>query len=117
MIPFLTGAWATIKESWQAILFGLVLAMFVALLLLLSRCNDDGQKVDQQTIKVQGEIGDANTNASAARVDDAVKAEQQTQELNHAIENATTDDARRRARGCAILRQQGRDPASVPACR
>ncbi len=120
VITFFRNAWATIKASWPAILLGLVLALLIACMLVLSKCRDNtAEQVDQQTIKVQGDIGDANTNSSAARVEDAVTAEKQTQELDHAIENTTTDDARRRARGCAILRQQaGGDPARVPAvCR
>lgn len=118
MTPFLATAWATIRSAWPAILFGLVIATLIALLLVLSQCggSDDTEKTAVATIKVQEDIGDANTNSSAARVNDAVQAEKQSQELDHAIENATTADDLRRRRGCAILRQQaGGDPARLPA--
>jgi hypothetical protein len=107
--------------KWWPALAG---AAIVAALLTLAFCSGkqarkSGEVVKEQarTIETQQRVGDANTNASAARVDDAVTIEHQKQELHDAVENATDpDDARRRA-GCVILRQQGRNTAAIPACR
>lgn len=68
-------------------------------------------------IETQHDLGAAAANASDARTTDAVKAAQQQQELSDAL-NATQDPNRQRAlRGCAIMRQQGRDTSRIPACR
>jgi negative regulator of sigma E activity len=78
-----------------------------------------GEVVKEQarTIDTIQKVGDANTNASAARVDDTRRQDQQKQELNDALKNASGGDDARRRTGCAILRQQGRDVSAIPACR
>ncbi|MDO7841062.1 hypothetical protein [Sphingomonas immobilis] len=105
---------------WPALAGG---ALLVAVLMVAfcqgKQAGKSGEvaKQQQREIKVRDDVGRADGNASAARVDDAVRTEQQKQELHDAIENATDpDDARRRA-GCVILRQQGRDPSRIPGCR
>jgi len=77
-----------------------------------------GEVVKEQgrTIEVLNQVGAANENASAARVDDARRQEQQKQELNDAIKAATSPDDLRRRRGCAIMRQQGRDTSRLSEC-
>lgn len=77
-----------------------------------------GEVVKEQgrTIEVLNQVGAANENASAARVEDASRQAQQKQELNDAIKTATSPDDLRRRRGCAIMRQQGRDTSRLPEC-
>lgn len=77
-----------------------------------------GEVVKEQgrTIEVLNQVGAANENASAARVADTSRQAQQKQELNDAIKAATSPDDLRRRRGCAIMRQQGRDTSRVPEC-
>ncbi|MDO7843471.1 hypothetical protein [Sphingomonas immobilis] len=107
--------------KWWPVLAG---GAIVAVLLTLAFCSGQqagtsGAVVKEQgrTIETQRQVGDANTNASAARVGDAVKTEQQKQELHDAVENATDPDDARRRLGCAVMRQQGRDTAGISACR
>jgi hypothetical protein len=78
-----------------------------------------GEVVKEQarTIDTIQKVGDANTNASAARVENTRRQDQQKQELNDALKNASGGDDARRRTGCAILRQQGRDVSAIPACR
>lgn len=74
-------------------------------------------KQDRREIKVQGQVGAANENAATERVKDATTIQQQTQELKDATRDAKSPDDARARRGCAILRQQGRDTRSVAACQ
>jgi len=74
-------------------------------------------KSQQRTIETQQKVGTANENAAGKRVDDTLKGELQKKEISDAVANATSPDDARRRRGCVILRQQGRDTASIPACR
>ena len=78
-----------------------------------------GEVVKEQarTIETQTKVGKANDAAAGARVESATKIAEQKQELSNAVADATSPDDLRRRRGCAILRQQGRDPAAIPACR
>lgn len=94
--------------------FGGIAALF-ALACLLTYCagRSDGKagEVNAQLnreIKVQGQIGDANTNAAGARVEDATTIQNQAQELRDATVNASSPEEARLRRGCAIMRQQGR---------
>lgn len=77
-----------------------------------------GEVVKEQgrTIEVLNQVGAANENASAARVEDASRRAQQKQELNDAIKTATSPDDLRRRRGCAIMQQQGRDTSRLSEC-
>lgn len=107
----------------KIIFFGGIVAL-VALALTVTYCSGrsagkTGEVVKQQAreIKVQAQVGDANTNASAARVDDAVNLQTQAQELKDATSNATSPADARVRRGCVILRQQGRDTSGIAACR
>jgi len=100
------------------------IAALIALALLLTYCTgrSDGKagEVNAQLnreIKVQGQIGDANTNAAGARVEDATTIQNQAQELRDATVNATSPDDARVKRGCVILRQQNRDTSGIAACR
>lgn len=102
----------------------LALAAGVVAVLSVAYCKGqsagkNGEVVQQQKreIETQRDLNDAGGNAAGARVNDAVKAAQQKQELSDAL-NATQDPNRQRAlRGCAIMRQQGRDTSRIPACR
>lgn len=111
---------AFLKKWWPAIAAGLLFGV----MLTLAYCNGrsagrQGEVVKQQgrEIETQRDLGRANENAADARVKDATTAAQQEKELTDAL-NATKDPDRQRAlRGCAILRQQGRDTTNIPACR
>jgi hypothetical protein len=102
----------------------LVIAAIVAAVLVLTYCQGQkagksGEVVKQQgrTIEIQNQVGNANENAAAARVEDATMAAQQERELKDALD-ATNDPARQRVlRGCIILQQQGRNTQNIPACR
>lgn len=102
----------------------LTIAAIVVAVLGLTYCQGQkagksGEVVKQQerTIEIQNQVGAANENAAAARVDDATTAAQQERELKDALD-ATNDPARQRVlRGCLIMRQQGRDTQNIPACR
>lgn len=107
----------------KLIFFGGI-ALLAGALLLLTYCTgrSDGKtsevvKQQEREIQVQQNLGNANENASTARVKDAVKAEQQKKELNDAIKDTNSPDRARALRGCIILRQQGRDTINIPACR
>lgn len=114
------AAGAFLKKWWPL----LAAALLFGVLLTLAYCNGrsagrQGEVVKQQEreIDTQRDLGRANENAADARVEGATKAAQQERELTDAL-NATKDPDRQRAlRGCAILRQQGRDTAHIPACR
>jgi hypothetical protein len=76
-----------------------------------------GEVVKEQgrTIDTLNKVGDANANASAARVEDTLKGETQKTEITNAERAATSPDDLRRRRGCVILRQQGRSAAASAA--
>lgn len=100
------------------------IALLVAVVLGLTYCQGQkagksGEVVKEQkrTIQTQIEVGNANENAAAARVDDATKAAEQKRELQDALKSETNPDRQRALRGCIILRQQGRDTENIPACR
>lgn len=100
------------------------LALVVAGILALAYCEGHkagqlGEVVHEQarTIQTQQDVGAANENASTARVADATKGVQQEKELTDALKSSNNPDRQRIARGCAILRQQGRSPKNLPiAC-
>jgi hypothetical protein len=102
----------------------LAIAGIVVAVLGLAYCKGQsagksGEVVKEQkrTIQVQQKVGVANENAAGTRVADATKAVQQERELSDAL-HATNDPSRQRVlRGCLIMRQQGRDTATIPACR
>lgn len=107
----------------KLIFFGgiaLLLAAFCLWLYLQGRTDGrTGEVVKQQEreIQVKEDLGNASTNSAAARVDDAVEAERQRGELNNALQSTADPDAQRRARGCRVLAQQGRDTSRIAACR
>lgn len=118
MIPLAASAF--FKKWWPAI----ASAALFGTLLTLAYCNGrsagkSGEVIGQQSreLEVQKDLGGANSNASDARVIDAVKIEQQEKELNDAIASTKSPDRRRVLRGCIILQQQGRNPSDFPACR
>jgi len=79
--------------------------------------KDQTAKAAQTEVKTQQSINNADNNAAAARVTDAVRLQQQTQELKDAVRDAKSPDDARTKRGCAIMRQQGRDTSGIAACR
>jgi len=100
---------------------GIVLLALLAGLAVYLLGRGDGKAGEQlgaakREIQVQAQVGDANTNAAAARVEDAVRTEQQTKELSDALKATNNPDRQRALRGCVILRQQGRDTSGIPAC-
>lgn len=107
----------------KLVFFGTIVAVLLLVVggiyLAGHSAGKSGKVVKEQArmIDMIQKVGVANDNAAAARVDDAKRQDQQKQELNDALKNATGDDDARRRAGCVILRQQGRDTASIPACR
>ncbi len=97
----------------------LVVAIVGGIYLAGSHAGKSGEVVKEQarTIDTQKKVGAANDNAAAARVESTQRQEQQRTELTNAINNASSGDDARRRNGCAVLRQQGRDVSSIPACR
>lgn len=122
MIPaFLTSRFGPLAS--KLIFFGGI-ALLVGALLLLTYCTgrSDGKtgevvKQQEREIETQRDLGRANENAAASRVEDATKAAQQKEELNHAIADTKDPDRARALRGCLILRQQRRDTSHISACR
>lgn len=93
------------------IVVALVAACVVLTLCTLSYCaGGAGQTIRQQggTIQMQTRVIAADGNAADARVGDSVRIQNEQQEIEHAVENTSSVDDARRARGCVILRQQGR---------
>jgi hypothetical protein len=108
--------------SKHAIKFVIVLVLLLVLLTAYCSGRKDGKtgevvKQQAREIKTQEKLGDANTGAADQRVIDATKAVEQKKELTDALETTTDPDRRRVLRGCIIMRQQGRDTSSIPACR
>lgn len=106
----------------KAVFFGgIALALLLVALGIYLLGRSDGKTGEQlgaakREIVVQGQVKQADSNASAARVEDTVHIQQQRDEL-HDILQATQDPDRQRAlRGCVILRQQGRDTSRIPGC-
>jgi hypothetical protein len=105
--------------------YGLYIGIVALVVLVLGLTYCEGRKTgksgevvheQQRTIQTQQEVGNANENASTARVADATKVVQQERELRDAL-HATNDPSRQRVlRGCLIMRQQGRDTKNIPAC-
>lgn len=106
----------------KVVFFGaLLLAVLVVGLVVYAIGRGDGKQGQltfelQREVKVQADVGDANTNASDARVEDAVESEQQQKELKDALDATQNLDRQRALRGCVIMRQQGRDTSRIPAC-
>lgn len=102
----------------------LAIAAVAVAVLMLAFCQGkqtgkSGEVVKQQgrEIETQIDLGRANENAADARVKDATTAAKQEKELTDALEASKDPDRQRALRGCAILRQQGRDTSNLPACR
>jgi hypothetical protein len=110
-----------LKSRWTWVAAGVVILL---ILLSLAYCTgrSDGKKdevIDQQSreIKTQGKVNDANEGAADRRVRDSRYTAEQQREIEDAVRNAKGPDDVRAQRGCVILRQQGRDTNSIPACR
>lgn len=119
MIPAFTFG-ALLKKWWPV----LAAAALFGIMLTLAYCNGrsagkQGEVVEQQEreIKVQQDLGRASGNAADQRVKDAVKTAHQERELSDALNSTKDPDRQRALRGCAILRQQGRDTKDIPGCR
>jgi hypothetical protein len=98
-----------------------LLLLLAALAIYLSGRSDGktGEIVGQQKreIETQIDLGRAGEKAADARVKDATTAAKQEKELTDALNATKNPDRQRTLRGCAILRQQGRDTSNIPACR
>lgn len=99
-------------------IFGTIAAL---LLLSLGKCAYDRSVVSKHEAKVTAKTvqrgAAANESAAIQRRGDDTRIQNQKEELDHA-RSVETDTDRRRARGCAILRQQGRREADLPErCR
>ena len=105
------------------LLIGGIVALVIAILALTycqgKSAGKSGEVVKQQKheIETKKEEMGAAENAAIFRVEDARKLDQQERELRDAVKDAKSDDDARARRGCAILRQQGRDTKNIPACR
>lgn len=100
------------------LVYAIAAALIVAVLCTLAYCaGGAGETIKQQdgTIKIQTQTIAADGNAADARVADTVRIQNQQREIEDAVENTTSVDAARRARGCAILLQQNRRSAAVAA--
>ena len=113
MPPFLTKYWPLLAAA----------ALFAALL-TLAFCQGKQSGKSSEVIKQQGreietqqDLGEANSNAADARVNDAVRTARERKELDDATKATQDPDRQRALRGCVILRQQGRDTANIPECR
>jgi len=110
-----------IPAKWWFAIGGAVL---IVALLSLAFCQGkqsgkSGEVVKQQgrEIVVQQEQGAAHENSATFRIEDARTLDQQQKELADAVKDAKGSDDARRRRGCAIMRQQGRDTKNLPECR
>lgn len=108
------------NSKWALPLATVVIA---SLLLLTTYCagRSDGKREEvsnqlERKIEGQKKVGAANENASASRLNDITKLQRQQQEIEDAVRDAKGPDDVRAQRGCVILRQQGRDTSSIPAC-
>jgi hypothetical protein len=95
-----------------------LLLLLVGFILYEQHVGSQKEVAKQQAreLKVQQQVDKANNFNADIRVEDAVRSERQTQELKDVVKNAPNPDAARIARGCLILRQQGRDTSHVAGC-
>lgn len=99
-------------------------ALLAVVILTVTYCNgksagrsgEVARQLERETETLR-DVGTANENAAATRVDDLTKAERQNEELNDALETTDDPDRQRALRGCIVLRQQGVDTANVSSCR
>lgn len=110
-----------IPTKWLLALAG---AALITTLLTLAFCQGKqsgktGEVVKQQQreIETQVDLGHAADNSATFRIEDARTLDQQERDLRDAVKDAKSSDDARTKRGCAILRQQGRDTKNIPACR
>ena len=117
-------SWIAVKtffsQKWTWLAAGVVI---IAALLLLSYCTgrSDGKKDEvigqqEREIETLDKVGKANDSANQRRIDDYTYGAEQQREIEDAVRNAKGPDDVRAQRGCVILRQQGRDTNSIPAC-
>jgi len=107
-------------EANRSLLIYAAIILAVIALCTLSYCaGGAGETIKSQdgTIKVQAQVIAADGNAADARVGDTVKIANQQREIEDAVENTSGVDDARRARGCVVLSQQGRDTSRIAACR
>jgi hypothetical protein len=120
-MPNLKLLWAAHKLP--IILGGLLLVAGLALLLYLQGRSDGRAKIEgaiqKENVRVLERLGEANENASEARVADAEEVLELKEELVDAVEKTpdTLPTERRIARGCVQLRRAGHDTSAIPACR
>ena len=100
----------------------IIIGALAAIALSLAYCKGQtagqtGEQLKQADVaaKIDDRADKADANAADARVDSARQAATEAKELDDATRNAESPDDARRRRGCAILRQQGRDRAATAA--
>jgi hypothetical protein len=105
-------------EAYKPILIGAAVVLLIIALCALAYCSG-GSGVrhadDQETIQLQTHVIAADGNAADARVADTVQIQNQQREIEDAVQNTSSVDDARRARGCVILRQQNRSAAATAA--
>jgi hypothetical protein len=109
---------AAFVEAYKPILIGIGIALLIAVLLALAYCSGGAgvqHADDQETIQLQTHVIAADGNAADARVADTTHIQNQQREIEDAVQNTSSIDDARRARGCVILRQQGRGAAATAA--
>jgi len=115
---WLAAKWAGLGK-WR---LPLVIGVLAVLALALTYCQGRsagkaGEQLKQAeaAARVDAAGDKADAKAAESRVDTAKDLAAQQQELKDATRNAQSHDDARRLRGCAILRQQGRQADAVAA--
>lgn len=110
-----------LKSKWGMIACA---ALLVVLVLALTYCSGKNAGESEADLAREKANVEALATASAAAekaaeergIADAI-ADAQRKELDDAKRDCTSVDDCRVRRGCIVLRQQGKDLASIPACR
>lgn len=105
-------------DAYRPVLIGAGVVLLVIALLALAYCSGGSgarHADDQETIQLQTHVIAADGNAADARVSDTVRIQNQQREIEDAVQNTSSVDDARRARGCIILRQQNRAAAAAAA--
>jgi hypothetical protein len=112
--------WAGLGK-WQ---WAVVIGVLAVLTLTLAYCSGGKAASDRARLKeaeaaaeLDARADKADAAAAVDRVEDARADARQRKELEDATAGASDIDDARRRRGCAILRQQGRDTSKVAKCR
>lgn len=105
------------------IYIGIALLAMVILILTYCQGRDAGRTAVEAemaiaSVEAMQTDAEAQANASAARADDAAKVNELREELANVVQDIpdTVPDPVAVASGCDILRRQGKDTATIPAC-